>query len=30
MKMEGSEPHSPYPTDMSMNDYEEMIRVSCY
>lgn len=28
--MEGSEPHSPYPTDMSMNDDEEMMRVNCY
>lgn len=30
MKMDGSEPHSPYPTDMSMNDDEEMMRVNFY
>lgn len=28
IKLEGSEPHSPYPPDMSMNDDEEMIRVN--
>lgn len=28
IKIEGSEPHSPYPPDMSMNDDEEIIRVN--
>jgi len=28
IKIEGSEPHSPYPPDMSMNDDDEMIRVN--
>lgn len=27
IKIEGSEPHSPYPPDMSMNDDEEIIRM---
>jgi len=28
IKIDGSEPHSPYPPDMSMNDDEEIIRVN--
>lgn len=28
--MDGSEPHSPYPPDMSMNDDEEIMRVNIF